>query len=64
MPAPDALAWTVVMDRVGGYASYKLLEQDGRDYEDVLITMLGDEEAQRTAKLLSDIEAEKRSGIG
>lgn len=39
------------MDRVGGYASYLLLLRDDRAYEDVIITMIGDVEANKLAKL-------------
>ena len=37
----------VVMDRVGGYLGYQALCEDMRAYEDVLIAMQGEAEAQR-----------------
>lgn len=39
------------MDRVGGYDALKLLEQDARAYEDVLIVMQGEAEARKIAEM-------------
>lgn len=35
------------MDRVGGYAAYSALEEDARAYEDVVLAILGEAEAER-----------------
>lgn len=39
------------MDRVGGYAAYEALEQDARAYEDVVLAILGEAEAERWKRL-------------
>lgn len=38
------------MDRVGGYMSYKLLESDARDYDDVWLALLGESDANQIMK--------------
>lgn len=39
------------MDRVGGYLAYAALCEDARAYDDVLIAMAGEADAQRVVEL-------------
>lgn len=49
------------MDRVGGYASYAaMLADDRRMYEDVLLAIEGEAEAERIRRMR--LEQEARSG--
>ena len=49
------------MDRVGGYASYAaMLAADRRLYEDVLLAIQGEAEAERIRRMR--LEQEARSG--
>lgn len=40
----------MVMDRVGGYASYVALRADARAYEDVMLAMAAEAKARRIQK--------------
>lgn len=50
------------MKKVGGYADLMALETDGLRYDDVLIMMQGEQQAQKIAQMRDEIEAEKREG--
>lgn len=43
---PDEVAFVAIMDRVGGYESYKLLEQDARAFDLVVVFMQAESEAR------------------
>lgn len=43
--------WVVVMDRVGGYLGYLALCEDARAYDDVLIVMRSEAQANKLAAL-------------
>lgn len=50
----------LVMQRVGGYGDLLALEDDATRYEDVIITILGEQEAKSIGRLRAEIEAEKQ----
>ena len=50
-PLPHGMDWIAVMDRVGGLPAYRELLADARAYDDVLIAMMGEAEAERIRDL-------------
>ncbi len=59
---PAELAWTSVMEAVGGYASYLLLLEDERAYEDVVLTLQGRADAERMRRLEEKAREGRRKG--
>ena len=48
---PGELAWVAVMDRVGGYEGYVALCGDAAAYDDVVLVMRAEAEAQEMLRL-------------